>query len=100
MTGALRSRNPEDLLLGFRANEFDVVITCMPPTPRGLPADEMARVATSIGCADVRVAESVEKACQMAINLASQDDAILITGSLYIVSAARPYLITHLSKRI
>ena len=100
VTGALRSRNPEDLLLGFRANEFDVVITCMPPTPRGLPADEMARVATSIGCADVRVAESVEKACQMAINLASQDDAVLITGSLYIVSAARPYLITHLSKRI
>jgi len=100
VTGALRSRNPEDLLLGFRANEFDVVITCMPPTPRGLPADEMARVATSIGCADVRVAESVEKACQLAINLANQDDAILITGSLYIVSAARPYLITHLSKRI
>ena len=98
VTGALRSRNPEDLLLAFRANEFDVVITCTPPTPRGLPADEMAKVAQSIGCDDVRVADSVEKACQMAINLAQADDAILVTGSLYIVSAARPYLLGHLAK--
>ena len=100
VTGALRSRNPEDLLLSFRANEFDVVITCMPPTPRGLPAEEMAKVAQSIGCADVRIADSVEKACQMAINLAQDDDAILVTGSLYIVSAARPYLLSHLAKHI
>lgn len=98
VTGALRSRNPEDLLLAFRANEFDVVITCTPPTPRGLPADEMAKVAQSIGCDDVRVADSVEKACQMAINLAQADDAILVTGSLYIVSAARPYLLGQLAK--
>ena len=98
VTGALRSRNPEDLLSAFRANEFDVVITCTPPTPRGLPADEMAKVAQSIGCDDVRVADSVEKACQMAINLAQADDAILVTGSLYIVSAARPYLLGHLAK--
>mgnify|MGYP006194393881 CR=1 FL=1 len=100
VTGALRSRNPEDLLLSFRANEFDVVITCMPPTPRGLPAEEMAEVAQSIGCIDVRIGDSVEKACQMAINLAQDDDAILVTGSLYIVSAARPYLLSHLSKHI
>jgi dihydrofolate synthase/folylpolyglutamate synthase len=100
VTGALRSRNPEDLLLSFRANEFDVVITCMPPTPRGLPAEEMAKVAQSIGCGDVRVTDSVEKACQAAINLAQDDDAILVTGSLYIVSAARPYLLSHLAKHI
>ncbi|MFZ9636765.1 MAG: glutamate ligase domain-containing protein, partial [Ilumatobacteraceae bacterium] len=86
--------------LSFRANEFDVVITCMPPTPRGLPADEMAKLAQNIGCIDVRIADSVEKACQMAINLAQDDDAILVTGSLYIVSAARPYLLSHLSKHI
>ena len=85
-------------MLSFRANEFDVVITCVPPTPRGLPAEEMAKVAQSIGCNDVRIADSVEKACQMAINLAQDDDAILVTGSLYIVSAARPYLLSHLAK--
>jgi dihydrofolate synthase/folylpolyglutamate synthase len=72
----------------------------MPPTPRGLPAEEMAKVAQSIGCGDVRVTDSVEKACQAAINLAQDDDAILVTGSLYIVSAARPYLLSHLAKHI
>ncbi|MFM8652588.1 MAG: glutamate ligase domain-containing protein, partial [Acidimicrobiaceae bacterium] len=100
VTGALRSRNPEDLLMSFRANEFDFVITCMPPTPRGLSAEEMAKVAQSIGCIDVRIADSVENACQMALNLAQEDDAILVTGSLYIVSAARPYLLSHLAKHI
>jgi dihydrofolate synthase/folylpolyglutamate synthase len=97
--GALRSRNPEDLLVALRANEFDVVITCMPPTPRGLPADEMAAVAQSIGCADVRVADSVEKACELAMKIAQDDDAVLVTGSLYIVSAARPYIQNRVTKR-
>ncbi|MBJ7421885.1 MAG: bifunctional folylpolyglutamate synthase/dihydrofolate synthase [Ilumatobacteraceae bacterium] len=97
--GALRSRNPEDLLVALRANEFDVVITCMPPTPRGLPADEMAAVAQSIGCADVRVADSVEKACELAMKIAQDDDAVLVTGSLYIVSAARPYIQNRATKR-
>ncbi len=98
VTGALRSRDPEDLLLALRANDFDVVITCMPPTPRGLAAQEMATVAQNIGCNDVRVAESVEKACEMALKLADTDDAVLISGSLYIVSAARTYLLSRAQK--
>ena len=98
VTGALRSRDPEDLLLALRANDFDVVITCMPPTPRGLAAQEMATVAQNIGCNDVRVAESVEKACEMALKLADTDDAVLISGSLYIVSAARAYLMSRAKK--
>ena len=98
VTGALRSRDPEDLLLALRANDFDVVITCMPPTPRGLAAQEMATVAQNIGCNDVRVAESVEKACEMALKLADTDDAVLISGSLYIVSAARTYLLIRAQK--
>ena len=98
VTGALKSRNPEDLLEALRANEFDVVITCTPPTPRGLPAQEMSNVAESIGCADVRAIDSVEKACDMALKTAQTDDAILISGSLYIVSAARAYLLNRARK--
>lgn len=98
VTGALRSRNPEDLLLALRANEFDVVITCMPPTPRGLAAQEMAAVAQSIGCVDVRVADLVEKACEIALKFAQADDSVLISGSLYIVSAARAYLLGRAKK--
>ncbi len=92
VTGALRSRDPEVLLIALRASEFDVVITCTPPSPRGLPAIEMGEVARRIGCHEVYVADSVEEASDLALKLAQSDDAILVAGSLYIVSAARPHL--------
>lgn len=92
VTGALRSRDPEVLLIALRASEFDVVITCTPPSPRGLPAKEMGEVARRIGCHEVYVADSVEEASDLALKLAQSDDAILVAGSLYIVSAARPHL--------
>ena len=93
VTGALRSRDPDELLTSFRATEFDIVITCTPPSPRGLPASEMAEVARRVGCDEVIVAQSVQSACEIALKLAQPQDAVLVTGSLYIVSAARPFLI-------
>ena len=93
VTGALRSRDPDDLLTTFRASEFDIVITCTPPSPRGLPATEMAEVARRVGCDEVIIAETVESACEIALKLAQPQDAVLISGSLYIVSATRPFLI-------
>ena len=93
VTGALRSRDPDELLTSFRATEFDIVITCTPPSPRGLPASEMAEVARRVGCDEVIVAQTVHSACEIALKLAQPQDAVLVTGSLYIVSAARPFLI-------
>ena len=98
VTGALRSRDPDELLTTFRANEFDVVITCTPPSPRGLPAKEMAEVARRIGCAEVIVAVSVESACDLALKIAQSQDAVLVAGSLYIVSSARPHLRRRVAK--
>jgi len=98
VTGALRSRDPDELLTTFRANEFDVVITCTPPSPRGLPAKEMAEVARRIGCAEVIVADSVESACDLALKIAQSQDAVLVAGSLYIVSSARPHLRRRVAK--
>jgi dihydrofolate synthase/folylpolyglutamate synthase len=98
VTGALRSRDPDELLTTFRANEFDVVITCTPPSPRGLPAKEMAEVARQIGCDEVIVADSVESACDLALKIAQSQDAVLVAGSLYIVSSARPHLRRRVAK--
>ncbi len=98
VTGALRSRDPDELLTTFRANEFDVVITCTPPSPRGLPAQEMAEVARRIGCAEVIIADSVESACDLALKIAQSQDAVLVAGSLYIVSSARPHLRRRVAK--
>lgn len=92
VVGTLRSRDPLALLSALRADEFDQVICCTAPSPRGLPAADLARVARDMGCDEVIVAESVGVACDRALVDATADDAILVTGSLYVVGEARGHL--------
>lgn len=92
VVGTLRSRDPHDLLSALRADEFDQVICCTAPSPRGLPARDLADVARELGCDDVVVRESVGAACDLALTDAGADDAILVTGSLYVVGEARGHL--------
>jgi len=92
VVGTLRSRDPHALLSALRADEFDQVICCTAPSPRGLPAEDLAAVARSMGCDDVVVRDSVGAACDRALVDAGSDDAILVTGSLYVVGEARSHL--------
>ena len=92
VVGCLKGRDPREMLEALRADEFDVVFTCTAPTPRGLPADELTEAAKAVGCDEVVQAETVEDAIDMARADAMAEDAILVTGSLYIVGSARPYL--------
>lgn len=92
VVGFLSSRDPAEMLAALRADEFDVVICCTPNTPRALPASEVARAASQLGCDEVVLVPSVTRACDEAISRAEGDDAILVTGSLYVVGEARPHL--------
>ena len=85
-------RDPEEMLAAFRADEFDIVFACTAPSPRGIPAAAVADAARRLGCDNVSVFDTVEQACQRAMEDADGDDAILVTGSLYIAGAARPVL--------
>jgi folylpolyglutamate synthase/dihydropteroate synthase len=80
------------MLSALRADEFDLVICCPAPSPRGLPVDDLLGAAERIGCDEVRSAASVESAIDLALRDAGPDDAILITGSLYVVGAARTHV--------
>jgi dihydrofolate synthase/folylpolyglutamate synthase len=82
--GCLKGRDPFDMLSALRADEFDVVICCTAPSPRGLPAQEVAD--------EVATVNTVEAAIDRAMQEIGPDDALLITGSLYVVGSARPYL--------
>jgi dihydrofolate synthase/folylpolyglutamate synthase len=84
------------MLSALRADEFDKVICCTAPSPRGLPGEELAAAAKALGCDDVAVAPTVERACDVALTDATSDDAVLVTGSLYVVGNARPHLINVL----
>ncbi len=85
-------RDPDEMLAALRADEFDIVFACTAPSPRGVPAADVADAARRLGCDDVYVFDSVEAACQRAMEYADGDDAILVTGSLYTAGAARPVL--------
>jgi dihydrofolate synthase / folylpolyglutamate synthase len=85
-------RDPEEMLAALRADEFDVVYACTAPSPRGVPAVAVAEAARRLGCDDVYVFDTVEAACQRAMESADGDDAVLVAGSLYTAGAARPVL--------
>jgi dihydrofolate synthase/folylpolyglutamate synthase len=90
--GCLRGRDAKEMLSALRADEFDTVFTCTAPTPRGLQSSDIAAAARALGCDKVVESDTVEEACERAVRFAQHDDAVLVTGSLYVVGAARPYL--------
>ena len=92
VVGILSSRDPKEMLSALRADEFDAVFTCTAPTPRGMSSSDLAAAAREIGCDSVIECGTVEQACDRAIRSAEHDDAVLVTGSLYVVGAARPHL--------
>lgn len=92
VVGFLTSQDPAAMLAALRADEADRVICCTPPSPRAVSARDTADAARRMGCDGVEVVDTVERACDRALLDAGRDDAILITGSLYLVGAARPYL--------
>jgi dihydrofolate synthase/folylpolyglutamate synthase len=92
VVGCLQGRDPAEMLSALRADEFDVVYTCTAPSARGLAASELTAAARALGCDDVRQVATVEAAIDASLDGAAAEDAILVTGSLYIVGAARPHL--------
>ncbi|MEO1059142.1 MAG: folylpolyglutamate synthase/dihydrofolate synthase family protein [Actinomycetota bacterium] len=83
-------RPPDDMLAALRADEFDIVFAATAPSPRGVPAADVARAARDLGCDIVVAFDTVEDACRRALDYADGEDAILATGSLYTAGAARP----------
>jgi len=96
VVGFLKGRDPVAMLEALQADDAAVVVCCTAPSPRGMPADDIAAAALAVGCEDVIVVPSVSAACDRAIGLAASDDAVLVTGSLYVVGEARPHLIHRL----
>ena len=92
VTGCLSGKDPKEMLSALRADEFDLVYCTTAPTPRALPAAEVAAAATEIGCDDVLRVDELSQALVSAYRQAEADDAILVTGSLYLVGPARPIL--------
>ncbi len=91
VVGMLMGRDPVEMLEAFDAGSARLVVTCPPPSPRAMPAAEVAAAAMALGT-DAEEAASVPEAVATALALASPDEMVVVTGSLYVVGAARAAL--------
>ena len=92
--GLLHGRDPDEMLAAYATANVRLVVACPPPSNRALPAAEVAAAAARAGIAAVE-ARNVEEAIDRAVAAAEPEELILITGSLYVVGAARTALRTR-----
>ncbi len=89
--GLLQGRNPVEMIEAIGPDHLLRVIACMPASPRAMPARDVAEAALSLGVR-CEVASSVAQAVEIALERASVDVGVIVTGSLYVVAEARSAL--------
>jgi dihydrofolate synthase/folylpolyglutamate synthase len=89
--GLLEGRDPDEMLRSFDAAGARLVVACPPPSPRALAAATVAEAARTLGVA-TEEATSVSEAIATALALAGPEELVHVTGSLYVVGAARAAL--------
>jgi dihydrofolate synthase / folylpolyglutamate synthase len=77
--------------VGGRVPAVRLVIACPAPSPRRVDAVDVAAAARSLG-AEALEAPGVSEALDAAVAEATDRDLVLVTGSLYVVGAARSAL--------
>jgi dihydrofolate synthase/folylpolyglutamate synthase len=89
--GVLAGRDLDEMLDAFALQPGDQVVATTPPTPRGVPASELA-AALAAREMDVVVVPDVGRAVERAWRAAEEagdGDLVIVTGSLHTVGAAR-----------
>lgn len=88
VVGMLGGRDVVEMLESLDARNADLVIACTPNSPRAVAATDVAAVVRAMGVM-VEQIDDVATAVQRAIDVSTEDDVILVAGSLYVVGAAR-----------
>jgi dihydrofolate synthase/folylpolyglutamate synthase len=91
VVGLLQGKDPAEMLDALEARGARAVVACPAPSPRSLPPVEVAAAARALGL-ETETAGSVPEALARALSVASPEDLVLVTGSLYVVGAARAAL--------
>ena len=88
VVGVLDGRSPTELLEALGAAQAAEVVCCTPDSPRALPAADLAELVAALGGTS-RIVPDVRAAVARAIDASAPGDAVIVTGSLYTVGAAR-----------
>jgi folylpolyglutamate synthase/dihydropteroate synthase len=89
--GCLRGRDPGELLSALGPERIAAVVACRPPSPRAQEPASVVEAAQALGLVAEESGTTAE-AVDRALELAGHDDLVLVTGSLYVVGAARTAL--------
>ena len=90
--GQLRGRDTELIARELELGQAHHVIACEPEWQKALPAEDSAAAATAVGAESVEIIRDIPTAVERALALAEPDDLVFVTGSLYVVGAARSAL--------
>ncbi|MDQ1395409.1 MAG: dihydrofolate synthase / folylpolyglutamate synthase [Acidimicrobiaceae bacterium] len=94
VVGMLRGRDPTEMLEALDVRRARLVIACPPPSPRALPAEEVAAAAEALGV-PAETAPTAAAAVGRALWVAKPEDLVFVVGSLYLAGAARSALLAH-----
>ena len=86
--GVLKGRDVAAMLEALDPSRTAAVVACAPPSPRAMPPDELAAVASGLGLRAEAVLDPVG-ALRRGLEVAGPDDLLLVTGSVYLVGAVR-----------
>lgn len=91
VVGMLAGRDPSAMVAPLVDAGVGTVVACAPDSARALPPEVVGEAARALG-AEVAVAATVEEAVSLARTLVDEEGLLLVTGSLYVVAAARELL--------
>lgn len=94
VVGLLVEKDPAEMIEALQAVSAAQLVVCRPPSPRGRDPEEVAAAAVAAGMPPSRVGvvETPRDALAYAMSVTPEDGQIVVTGSLYVVGAARKAL--------
>ena len=94
VVGLLREKDPTEMLAALEVEHVDRLVCVRAPSPRSLAPLVVAEAAMTLGVDDDRidVTEDVAGGLERARDVTPADGQIIVTGSLYVVGAARAAL--------
>jgi dihydrofolate synthase/folylpolyglutamate synthase len=94
VVGLLREKDPSEMLKALDAVHAARIVCCAPPSARARDPQELAAAARALGvdAARVEVVDDVADAMDCAVSRTPASGQIVVTGSLYVVGAARAAL--------
>jgi dihydrofolate synthase/folylpolyglutamate synthase len=90
--GMLSTRDPSAFLEPLARGGVGSVVCCEAPSPRALAPARIAQAAATLGI-HATVVPNVAHAVEAALSTSGEDDAVVVTGSFYVVGDARGHLL-------